>query len=404
MGDRPMSFVRLLSSLALLVSAVPVHAQQIRDSAGLRVVLYPLNASAPRTWVLDRTPVTEANEATLPESAVLHNVKGVSRLSDGRIVVANGGSSELLFLSPKGDLLQRVGRRGGGPGEFSRVLWSVFSTHDTVVASDNDGRAQVFGPDGHLLRSLNRPRILGATGPATRAGALTTGAVVLYAQEDTPASDTGVAQYVIASEGPDGNIVAMEPRVGAYRRFKRTGSAVSGEVYGPTGKVAAGADRICAGFTDRFRITCFASTGKPAIVIERHVRTRSITEGDRSLFKNDMLESNRGAPAEALRRLEESLRLTTFAESAPRFGRLLIGRTGELWISEFSSAEELQLRSRPSTAGNVRWSAFGPKGEWLADLLVPSIIRPTEFGPDYMAGVAYGDYGVERAAVWRFVR
>ncbi len=51
----------------------------------------------------------------------LHEAVSSMRLSDDRIVVANAGSSELLFFDGSGRFLSKSGRRGGGPGEFQML-------------------------------------------------------------------------------------------------------------------------------------------------------------------------------------------------------------------------------------------------------------------------------------------
>ena len=77
------------------------------------------------------------------------------QLSDGSVVVANRGEQELLWFSPTGSRLRRVGRRGSGPGEF-RGLNSVAVTHgDTVLAFDGSSlRLTVLSPSGDIAATL----------------------------------------------------------------------------------------------------------------------------------------------------------------------------------------------------------------------------------------------------------
>lgn len=53
----------------------------------------------------------------------LFRVRGGLLLPDGGVVVANGGSQELLYFGAHGDLVRRMGGEGQGPGEFENIFW-----------------------------------------------------------------------------------------------------------------------------------------------------------------------------------------------------------------------------------------------------------------------------------------
>ena len=53
-------------------------------------------------------------------------VTGVVAGNDGTIYVADGLAYEIRAFSPDGELLLRVGREGGGPGEFRSILSHYF--------------------------------------------------------------------------------------------------------------------------------------------------------------------------------------------------------------------------------------------------------------------------------------
>lgn len=77
------------------------------------------------------------------------------RLSDGRVVVANGGTNELRYYDSKGHHLVSVGGEGDGPGEFRRLASVAVLSGDTVAAWDAGNlRLSFFDPTGALARSI----------------------------------------------------------------------------------------------------------------------------------------------------------------------------------------------------------------------------------------------------------
>ncbi len=76
------------------------------------------------------------------------------KLADGRIVVANQGTSEIRFFDLEGRRLLSVGRKGSGPGEFERIASLAVAAGDTVLVFDRaTRRLTVLAPTGAMVRS-----------------------------------------------------------------------------------------------------------------------------------------------------------------------------------------------------------------------------------------------------------
>src|SRR5688572_1803264 len=89
-----------------------------RDSAGIRIVESTRPAwPADEAWTVDSTLVTVGTTEGAPGQQ-LHQVVGAARLANGTLVIANGGSRQLLRYDSTGTFLGATGREGGGPGEF----------------------------------------------------------------------------------------------------------------------------------------------------------------------------------------------------------------------------------------------------------------------------------------------
>lgn len=86
---------------------------------------------------------------------------GVVATSAGEIVVMDEAPVALQVYGPDGTWRRRIGRDGGGPGEFAAGA-ELLIHHDTLVVHDRRQRRLVlFLPDGTYLRTVE-----GAGGPA----------------------------------------------------------------------------------------------------------------------------------------------------------------------------------------------------------------------------------------------
>jgi 6-bladed beta-propeller len=101
-----------------------------RDSLGIAIIEYasdfPFDTAV--AWITEKPPiVTIGNTAT-----DLFDVHAALPLSDGRIVVANGGSNEILIFDGDGSLLHRSGGNGNGPGEFFALSFLSVGRDDSL--------------------------------------------------------------------------------------------------------------------------------------------------------------------------------------------------------------------------------------------------------------------------------
>jgi hypothetical protein len=98
-----------------------------RDSAGVRIVEVRVDsAGLERRWGMEAVPELTTDSADGGRGIELFRVNGIRRLDDGRLLIANGGSSELILVDPRTRSVRRYGRSGRGPGEFVGMagLWA----------------------------------------------------------------------------------------------------------------------------------------------------------------------------------------------------------------------------------------------------------------------------------------
>ena len=105
----------------------PAFQHEIRDSAGIRIIQNPLPDPDSRLgWQVGTEPVFTIGSVEAEEAFQLHRVDDALKLGDGRIVVANGGSHQLLVFDEGGNYLTAWGQKGAGPGDLHlRLGWQV---------------------------------------------------------------------------------------------------------------------------------------------------------------------------------------------------------------------------------------------------------------------------------------
>jgi hypothetical protein len=114
-------------------------------------------------WVVSPQPLMRLGVAAGDAAQEFGRIRGVARLSDGRVVVADGASQELRFFAATGAHVLTVGRSGAGPGEFG-TLWSLLRTPgDSLITWDfRQRRATVFAAGGRVSREIRIRDGLGA--------------------------------------------------------------------------------------------------------------------------------------------------------------------------------------------------------------------------------------------------
>ena len=148
-------------------AAQAAQSFQVRDSAGVTIYVNSAGEWTEATaWTLSSDPILTIGEFDGPEEYLLYRARGARRLSNGNILIANGGTNELRFYDPNGIHLQSVGREGDGPGEFRRMRepWPLGS--DSIAIWDSrSARLSVFDVDGEFGRSFRLDPIPDALRP-----------------------------------------------------------------------------------------------------------------------------------------------------------------------------------------------------------------------------------------------
>lgn len=371
----------------------------VRDSAGISIVEHELGVGV-ASCRIDSVPMLTIGTASGEPEYELHRVFGSTRLSDGRIVLVNQGTQELRYYDADGRFLQRAGRSGQGPGEFSNafLIWPM--PGDTVWVGNYDPwEFHVFGPDGKWARTVNpMPQYLNS--PDVIA-VLADGRMVLSKGPWIGDGDGsfGVRNLTLVVHGPDG---ALRDSLGTYEN-------------GRWGQVAPASARMWTyplfesfvHATARGTRVVIGHGGNPSLSVFEGSDTLRLTTvmrwtaGDRSVEQGD-IDAERARTGEQYADMDESRRERLLeplisgdrpvADQFPAFSGVEIGRDGRIWVREFR---------RPTGDQTQGWMVFDANGGFVCRATTPTLDEIHEFGADYVLGLERDELGVEQVVMFR---
>ena len=373
----------------------------VTDSASVRVV----NDSAP-IWGM-ASPWTVADAPTLdlgdPAQPFL-GVPAVVRLSDGRVVVANGATQAILYFDASGKLLTTVGGRGVEPGQFHGLGWIGRAAADSVVAYDFIARRfALFDATGRFVRTAE----LEPADPMVAAEPLATypdGSVLFRLgrpQNPFPGEPGSVmrdsATYMrFALDGLPVVAVGRFPQGESFGVRVRPKEAPSPfpVPFGLATVAALRADTTLLGTGASFEIASFGPDGAPIGLLRASIPRSPVTPQDAKDFTAAAITRLRAGTKTLQTSLDSSLirslEKAPFPALKPAFSRLLVDRTGALWV----------LAPGASNA----WTVFAPDGRWLGTVTTPEGLRVDEIGVDYVLGVWRQRHGQERVRSYPLTR
>ena len=398
-----MSKLFLLLPVALAIAACatdsPEHREPVvRDSAGIRIV----ENTTPQwqegeVWRLSPEPVVDIGGGDREEEQ-LFRVVGALRLSDDRIVVANGGTNEIRFYGPGGTFLSASGGEGEGPGEFRRLSAVRRLRGDSLFAQDARlFRSSVFDGQGRFVRTVQpqaaRGRssidivfddgmMLGSSIVRFNVADIKLGlfrmAFTFYRFDgtgdlvDTLGVYPGFELYVVPSQGGVPSTYSHPISRATYFQFLPDGYYVADndtyevQKYAPDGKLQQIVRRLTV----------------PVQVEPQHVQTwverqfAGVTDDDRR------------------RSLEQMYRDMPLPETSPAYGGMALSVEGDLWVREYDL---------PGNEAN-NWSVFDAEGTLQGTLGLPPRFQPLDIGSDYILGLWRDADDVEHVRMYELIK
>ncbi|UCG87586.1 MAG: 6-bladed beta-propeller [Gemmatimonadota bacterium] len=369
-----------------------------RDSAGVTISENHRGAWGRRdSWQLSRTPLLDIGVSEGDPSYELFGASSSVRLTDGTIVIANGGTHELRWYDATGTFVRSVGRRGGGPGEFTALDNIAVLRGDSIVAYDSEGnRISVFSPVGEFARSatLQGPR-------GFMVGAFADGSVVITATTAAGLME-GLSRWTesafrYAATGLLLDTLGVFPGTEWFMEIQRSGSRIAAvsstsRPFAKSASFAASRDAFYAGSQDTYEIAAYSVEGDLTALVRRDFMNLPVTAADIDAHRASELVdvTDPVERAEQLQRLEK----VPYPETMPAYGTIEIDTEGNLWVADYR---------RPGDDG-PRWTVFDPEHRMLGTVQTPPGFRIHQIGSSFVLGRWRDELDVEHVQLYELIK
>lgn len=337
---------------------------------------------------------------------VFSGIRDVAPGPDGRILVLDGAEARVIVLDRDGDVAQRLGRRGAGPGELTTPDRVEAGPDGDVLVLERRPAAIHRWHEGEYVGSVelvgsdvsvespgdgSGPRGLADWGPRLPGGR----AVRLIRLDVSDPSSSASAVYAADSAGRIGSSVLEWSTPGTRSRLP--------EVFGARQSWTAGAGpdgeaRFAVARGDRYEVRLYDLAGALRAIVRRDVTARPVTDAlrERALDRFTEEASRAGAPPGMTRELRDRLPV---AERLPVIGDLWHSAPdGRLWVGLVGPGRT------PGPASVIReYDVYGPDGSYLGNLASPPGFELHRVRGAFLYGAWKDSLGVPGIRVYRLV-
>lgn len=349
------------------------------------------------SWTLSPDPTVRIGGGDQRPEYQLFRVVNATRLSDGRLVAANRGSSELRYFDSSGNHLGTVGGAGDGPGEFGTIWDLARGEGDTVLVFSGSNRLSYVSADQEVVATRSFVRSVSSTqchGEARRhlhpSGSVISSLAQRLGEPCRPQVERDVYR-----------------RNALVARFEPESNAVD------TLGVFAGTERVPGGLLSFERELVIAVGSRQVYAADsggNDIFVLSLT-GDTVGILGVPWEEQRLSAA-AVRARGGSDR-HSYSEFYPRVGRMVADPAGGVWVMAYPKATArlaaYQLLFPPSEEfyfhpDGFRWRVVADNGAVVAEVKTPPGLFLLEIGVNYVLGVEQDDIGLESLALYELRR
>lgn len=366
-------------------------AATVRDSAGIQIVENVQPAWKGDRWRVADDPLLSLGTIDGPPEHQFHSLRGVVRLQDGTLVVANGGSRELRYFDGGGRYLRTAGGPGGGPGEFEEISKLIAGPADSVLVYDfRQRRISIFDSAGEFARSVTFEVDAGEGVPYVLAwqddGSFIVSLTTVYGSGEV---GSGLVRDPLqyrryAADGTPAASLGRFPDQERYISSHDGGITVTSPLFARYPVQASGGAEFVVGANDSYELAHFAAGDT---TFRRLIRVREQPrEADAKQVRQ--AQENRLArisDAELRRRVEHTLTQAPVPRHLPFYGAALFDSEDNLWVQNYRA---------PADAQTV-WRVFDAEGRWLGDVPFPERFQATQIGDDFVLGIVRDDLDVE---------
>jgi hypothetical protein len=376
-----------------------------RDSAGITIIE---NKTAYPQWHLAPEPDVRIGVVQGDSAYQFYGVRFAGRLSDGRIVVANGGTGQIRFYGSDGAFRSTLGRPGQGPNEFAGIGSVLLTAADTLVVHDpRNQRVTWVGPDERIQREEPLRQV--SYGPVAILDVTSNGGLALAESRPTfdlshpDLSYTRDTLTILIQHASAIDTITRRPgREGIlwvqYSGGRPSKTQQMGMPFGYEAFAAARNERIVLALGDRNELQFLNVDGSVTRIARRaDVPRTPLTAQDRQQYVGYAVEqarkagqANVGAVAKTTNDL---LAVIPADHTLPPFDRLLADSEGRFWVRDF-------VPQSRSTADHS-WTVYGSNGHIQARVSLPAGLNVMHAGHGYLTGVVRDSLDVEYVVAYR---
>jgi 6-bladed beta-propeller len=375
-------------------------AFEVLDSAGVEIVTVHRSLwKDGQAWTVSTSPMLEIGQMDADPAYELSRVRGVVRLSDGRIVVGEAGASELRYFDAHGEYIRTVGRKGEGPGEFSS-LFGIYALGDTVFAYDYRlSRVTLFGAEGDYLEDVTLGRESGrplALYPFRDGFLGVTWSFPEGLNEDFTYSRRPSVFRVFGGDGVPGDALDELPGEEMVIKAQTDGASTTTLTVRPLmghslHQAMVGATFV-AGTTDRFEVRVYDEMGRLARLIRAPSRDVPVTHEEwEAVIAEELHDAETASWRSSVLEIAE---LRPAPDIRPAYGRFVADREGYVWLAPY----------RPASGQPVPWLVVEVDGTIMGDVELPEGFTPLEIGTEYVIGVVRDDFDVPYVRMYHLTR
>lgn len=396
--------------------AIPQH--HTRDSAGIRIIENRRPAEGSRLgWRIGAEPALTIGSVSGDEAFQLHRVDDAFKLPDGRLVVANGGSHQLLVFDEAGIYLAAWGQKGEGPGDFggqwggdalgSRLFWAEPWPGDSIAVCHGTYELgldlfSTFDSDGQHGRTIN----LAPDGSSTRCREVLPDGSILASREPKWSGypPTGMQRnemefFLLEGDGAQRAELGSHPGAEEFYYLDETvfppfSFWMLDPPFQQTVVWGAWDGLAIVSPSDRYEIRAYGPEGTLQRIVRRDHAVRLPTEADLESYRNGQLESIRSSEYREM--MAPVLAALEVPPSFPVFSAIEVDALGYLWVREYDLPGQERER--------VLWTVFDSGGIVLGFMETPPDLVIYEIGADYIVGKVYDELRVEYVQLWELAR
>ena len=378
----------------------------VRDSAGITITensvdLWDDNSA----WSVAADPLISIGELEGGDEYQLFQVFGATRLVNGTIAIANQGSKEIRFYDATGEYLSSTGGEGEGPGEFQSISFLSRYRGDSLVAYDfRMSRFSVFDIGGEFGRSVSM-ELQGTATFLAPIGLLPDGSFLMGQTDFDFNAEPGVITPTMTMRRyePDGtrgeDVVEFE----GPGRYRGTSPMAFQQLpFYPNIQMITAADILYRGDPGTYEISLFPlmqaegvkKSDAPESIVRQAFAPVSVLPEHIESDREEKLERIKNFPPQFREPQKDAINEVPYPDQFPAFNDFIVDPSGNIWVDNY----------RLPGDSLIKRTVFDSTGRLLGSLDIPTGLRISDIGDDYILGVLRDEFEVEHVLMYEIIK